>query len=166
MVSHLAKYRSLMPSLALVFEMVDLGTSPNFAGFNCMRPEALTVSQLNAERAIAWCVFLESHARRIYAINGSREQSAALSLALKLHAGEIGSEGFFTAREVYQKNWTGLQDVKQVKDGAKILADLHWIRPATSESGPEGGRRSDRYEVNPLVAGLDANEVFGCGATQ
>jgi hypothetical protein len=54
--AHLAKYRSLMPSLALIFhlvEAVDTGKSG-------------AVSKDSALKAIAWCDYLESHARRLY----------------------------------------------------------------------------------------------------
>jgi putative DNA primase/helicase len=46
LVSHLAKYRSLMPSLALLFELADGET------------ETKTVSLQHAQQAAAWCDYL------------------------------------------------------------------------------------------------------------
>ena len=54
--SHLAKYRSLMPSLALLFHLVDVVDGA---------PSG-PVSAEAARLAAAWCDFLEEHARRVY----------------------------------------------------------------------------------------------------
>jgi len=48
-----------MPSLGLLFELAD-----SFEGSVGFDGDPL-VSTLNAERAIAWCEYLESHANRI-----------------------------------------------------------------------------------------------------
>lgn len=53
---HLSKYRSLMPSLALIFHVVDLADGAK------ERDVALS----SVQKAAAWCTYLESHARRIY----------------------------------------------------------------------------------------------------
>src|SRR5262245_7616938 len=54
---HLGKYRSLMPSLALLFHLIDLAsgvsTSPR-------------ISLTSTRKAAAFCDYLESHARGIY----------------------------------------------------------------------------------------------------
>ena len=52
-----SKYRSLMPSLALISSLIDAVTGG---------PRG-PVSRAAAEQAIAWCGYLEAHARRIYA---------------------------------------------------------------------------------------------------
>src|SRR4029453_1559051 len=57
LLSHLAKYRSLMPSLALILHLID-GVDAGVGG---------PVSGAAAERAAAWCRYLEAHARRLYA---------------------------------------------------------------------------------------------------
>jgi putative DNA primase/helicase len=53
---HLSKYRSLMPSLALIFHIIDNADE--------QRERNLTLPSL--QKAAAWCAYLESHARRIY----------------------------------------------------------------------------------------------------
>jgi len=54
---HLSKYRSLMPSLALIFHAIAIADSKQAIPY---------VSLAAAEQAAAWCTYLESHARRIY----------------------------------------------------------------------------------------------------
>ncbi len=53
---HLAKYRSLMPSLALIFHIINLADGK----------KDQDVTKPCVEKAVAWCDYLESHARRIY----------------------------------------------------------------------------------------------------
>ena len=77
--SHLAKYRGLMPSLALLFELADGGAG--------------TVSLQHAKQAAAWCDYLESHARRIYSMIVSPERQAATELGRHLAAGWKSTEG-------------------------------------------------------------------------
>src|SRR5262249_21155805 len=56
LISHLSKYRSLMPSLALLFHLAEAGEGRG----------ADMVSLRQAQQAAAWCDYLESHARRVY----------------------------------------------------------------------------------------------------
>lgn len=51
--AHLTKYRSLMPSLALILNECDIGH---------LKP----VTAASARKAAAWCTYLEQHAYRIY----------------------------------------------------------------------------------------------------
>ena len=64
--SHLAKYRSLMPSLACLFELAD-----------DHHEDARTISLEHAQQAAAWCNYLESHAKRIYSCITSPQLRAA-----------------------------------------------------------------------------------------
>ena len=57
---HLGKYRSLMPSLALIFHLLDVADGKVFGN----------VTITSAQLAAAWCDYLESHARRIYHMAG------------------------------------------------------------------------------------------------
>ncbi len=56
LLQHLSKYRSLMPSLALIFHIIDIAAGKREKG----------VSLTSVHQAAAWCEYLESHARRIY----------------------------------------------------------------------------------------------------
>jgi Protein of unknown function (DUF3987) len=53
--SHLAKYRSLMPALALILHVID-GVDTGVGG---------PVSGVAAEHAAAWCRYLEAHAAAV-----------------------------------------------------------------------------------------------------
>src|SRR5262249_41476582 len=56
MAAHLAKYRSLMPALALIFHLVDSHGGDPF----------VPVTPRAALSAAAWCELLEAHALRVY----------------------------------------------------------------------------------------------------
>ncbi|HEY2476367.1 MAG TPA: DUF3987 domain-containing protein, partial [Candidatus Cybelea sp.] len=56
--SHLAKYRSLMPALALVFHLIEWAATGGACGTR--------VSERDARLAADWCAFLELHAAKVY----------------------------------------------------------------------------------------------------
>jgi len=141
LISHLSKYRSLMPSLALLFHLA--ATAGN--------GDADTVPLDSAWRAAAWCDYLESHARRVYSCIVTPQLRAARELADKIKHRKVGTEGFFSCRDVYLKGWSGLDSPEAVKQAAEVLQDAGWVRDLSAESGPFGGRPSNRYEVNPGV---------------
>lgn len=135
--SHLAKYRSLMPSLALLFELADDGVQ--------------TVSLAHAQQAAAFCEYLESHARRVYSMIISPERQAAADLGRRLAIGWRHREGTFTVRDVYQNDWRGLQTPDAVRRALQILEDCNWIRSLPSQSNSLGGRPSEHFAINPKV---------------
>lgn len=143
LVSHLSKYRSLMPSLALLFHLADAAACEANLG------EAVTLEQ--AQRAAEWCAYLESHARRIYSCIVTPQLRAASELAEKIKRRKVGAAGFFSCREVYLNGWAGLGAPEAVRRAAEVLEDSGWIREARDEARPSGGRPSHRYEVNPKV---------------
>jgi putative DNA primase/helicase len=151
LVSHLSKYRKLMPALALLFELADHATE-GFAGSEGGswgdRPE---ISLAQAQRASAWCEYLESHAHRVYSCVVTPQLRAARELAEKIRTRKVGADGFFSCREVYLKGWSGLDSPEAVKLAAEVLEDAGWVRSLAGESSPLGGRPSNRYEVNPRV---------------
>jgi putative DNA primase/helicase len=142
LVSHLSKFRSLMPALAVLFELADWAAGNGSAD---------TISLENTRRAAAWCEYLESHARRVYSCIVKPELRAAWELAGKIERRKVGVIGFFCCRDVYNNGWSGLDDPEIVKKAAEILQDAGWVRGVPIESGPKGGRPPDRYEVNPRI---------------
>jgi putative DNA primase/helicase len=142
LVSHLSKYRSLMPSVAVLFEMADWASGNG-------NPD--TVSLNNARRAAAWCEYLESHARRIYSCIVTPQMRAAHELADKIRQRRVGRDGFFSFRDVYTKGWSGLESPELVRQGAEVLQDAGWIRDVSPKPGKLGGRPSNLYQVNPRV---------------
>ena len=139
---HLSKYRSLMPSLAVLFELADL------VGDN---RDTDTVSLRHAQQAAAWCDYLESHARRIYSCVVNPQLRTARDLAHKIKRRQVGVDGAFSCRDVYLKGWSGLDSPDGVKQALEVLEDAGWVRRLFTESSPSGGRPTARYEVNPKV---------------
>jgi putative DNA primase/helicase len=147
LVSHLSKYRKLLPALALLFELADRAAS----GFDFTDAADLRVSLEHAKQAAAFCEYLESHANRIYSCVTTPQMRAARELADKIKARKIGADGFFNAREVYLKGWSGLDSPEAARSAVQVLIDAGWIREAAVEQSPSGGRPSFRYQVNPRL---------------
>jgi Protein of unknown function (DUF3987) len=113
--SHLAKYRSLVPSLALVFHLIDC-VDQGVGG---------PVSRAATERAVAWVDYLEPHAKRVYEPVVSRGKSAAASLLKKILGGQLPNP--FTMRQVRRKGWAGLTESEDITAGLDHLEELHWV---------------------------------------
>jgi hypothetical protein len=147
LLSHLAKYRSLCPSLALLFHVID-----------CIdRGLGGPVSLAATERAIAWCKFLEPHARRLYDGILDTGRSATATLAKKLEAGGLPTP--FTARDVSRKGWGGLTVMDDILAALAQLEVLHWVRAELVGATKDGGRPTVRYHVNPAIAGAGGASV-------
>ncbi len=130
MESHLAKYRKLAPGLALVCHLVDRGSGP--------------VSEHAVIRSLAWCEYLESHARRAYASVTMPKVSAAKIVLARIRKGELKPP--FGARDIYRNCWAGLSDREIVQDALDLLVDLDWLRERTIDTS---GRRRTVYDINP-----------------
>jgi putative DNA primase/helicase len=137
---HLAKYRKLLPALALVFHLIDR--------YDQLRLEPITLRAAGA--AAAWCELLEAHARRVYqsALDGDPE--AAMHLAERVKASLPNP---FTYRQVAQKGWSGLATVEDVRKAVGVLEDRNWLRVVEVPSGQTGGRPTDQIWVHPAVRG-------------
>lgn len=146
LVSHLAKYRKLIPALALIFAMID---TPDSGGI---------VGEQELVRALAWGDYLRSHAQRLYAAAVVPESAGARTLLAKIKAGKLtDTDGVlldtFTPRQVAQKCWTGLGTAEAVRKAADVLVDWDYLRAELPPTGGAGGRPSDRYRINPRVIG-------------
>ena len=142
LVSHLSKYRSLMPSLALLFELAD--SAAGLGGGE-------SISLDHTKQAASWCDYLETHARRVYSCFITPQLRASRELADKIKTRKIGETGIFSRRDVYMKGWSGLDTPEAVMMAIEVLEDSGWVRSVSAESGRLGGRPSNRYEVNPRV---------------
>jgi putative DNA primase/helicase len=132
MVSHLAKYRKLVPALALIFALVD---TPDSGG---------VIGETELTRAIAFADYLRSHAERLYSAAVRPQIADAALLLKKIRSGTLGTE--FTPRVVAQKGWTGLHTSDAVRKAADVLAEYDWVRRNVQDTG---GRPSERYLINP-----------------
>jgi Protein of unknown function (DUF3987) len=131
--AHLAKYRKLVPSLALINHLVDDGQNE--------------ISQRAMRKALAFSKYLESHARRLYGATNEPERAAALAILTKVREGEL--QDGFTVREVHQHDWSGLTDREEVQAGLKLLVELHYLATSNAAASPRGGRPTTTYTANP-----------------
>ena len=145
MESHLAKYRKLVPALALIFALIDT-------------PDAGCIGDRELVRALQWAEYLETHAARIYSAGLVPELAGAALLLRRIRSGALsnadgGPAKTFTAREVAQKGWAGLSDVDAVRKAAGVLIEANWLRSETVPSAdPRGrGRPSETYSINPAT---------------
>jgi putative DNA primase/helicase len=144
-VAHLAKYRSLMPSLACLFMLGD---------WTQERGPIPAISVRYARLAAAWCAYLESHARKVYALLMRGGMGAAQILAEKIQAGALPE--VFSPRDAYRPQWAGLKGPEEVEKAAEILIDHKWLRAEEEKKKPGGGRPSKSYRINPRVTRVGA----------
>jgi hypothetical protein len=130
--AHLAKYRSLIPSLALLIHLADHGKNP------------VCVDAI--ERACAWGEYLESHARRVYSQGLAPDDMAARALANRLLSEDLTEA--FTARDVYRCHWAGLSTREEAQKGIDVLVELGWLVEVHETTG---GRPSLKNVINPQV---------------
>jgi len=128
----LSKYRSLIPSLAILFHLADVGTGP--VGLDSLL------------RAFDWSDYLESHMRRIYGAVGNPALSAAHSFLWKIREGKV-TDGM-TLREIYLKGWTGL-DRESLPKILQILFEYGWTRLEITQPSGNGGRPTSLVRINP-----------------
>jgi putative DNA primase/helicase len=130
--SHLAKYRKLVPGLALIFHLVDVGTGP--------------VGLAELECALAWAKYLETHARRAYGSVTAAASSTAKAIIAKVRSGHLQSG--FHSHDVWRPGWSNLNDSKAVGTALAMLVDYDWLRKRKIETT---GRPAFSYLVNPKI---------------
>jgi hypothetical protein len=130
--SHLAKYRKLVPAIALINHLADGGTGP-------IPTPALA-------RALAITEYLETHASRAYGAGGMSEAATAKAILARIRKGEL--QDGFAARDLRRREWSGLTDTGQIKAGLELLADYDWVAPRMVETG---GRPRGEYAINPAA---------------
>jgi hypothetical protein len=131
--SHFAKYRSLIPALALLFHLLD-GHTDGVCD-DCL------------SRAIAFSEYLKKHANRIYASVSGHDHAATRGLAKHLLDGHL-ADGF-TCRTVVLKGWSGLATKEQAQAAIDALVEYGWLFEAEFRSG---GRPSVKYTLNPAAS--------------
>ncbi|HXA77665.1 MAG TPA: YfjI family protein [Candidatus Acidoferrales bacterium] len=139
--AHLSKYRSLMPSLAGLFELADRVVT------SVPTDDVIDISLAHAEQAVNWCTYLEAHARRTYATITSPAQLAAIELSHHISAGKVPN--IFSARTIYRKHWSQLDTSEKVSNALDVLEDAGWIRTIAEPISEAGGRPTELFEVHP-----------------
>jgi Protein of unknown function (DUF3987) len=139
MQAHLAKYRSLMPSLALLFALAD----------GCEGEVPLR----HAQQAASWCEYLKPHARRVYSAKLAPEIGAATLLAKRLREGWRDREATFSLRDVYRNEWASLSTPDEARAALVVLEDAGWVRRNSQTAGARGGRPGELWSINPRIYG-------------
>lgn len=141
--AHLAKYRSLVPTLALLIHLADEGIGP------------VTVTAL--ERAIGWARYLESHARKMYAQVTSSDILSARNLAQRILDGALGDE--FSLRDVYRRHWSALTTREEARQAVAVLMDHGWLVAVREDTA---GAPRTKFLVNPAVRISDLSQGRAC----
>ena len=130
--SHLAKYRKLVPSLALIFHLADGNGGP--------------IGEFAMIRALGWATYLESHARRVYGSGAANEAATARAIVDRIRRGDLPAA--FAGWQVWRPGWSGLADRHAVEDGLSLLVDFGYL---TVKRIATAGRDATRFSVNPKV---------------
>jgi putative DNA primase/helicase len=133
-ISHLSKYRKMVPALALINHLSEGGTGP--------------VTEDAISRALLFSEFLEAHARRVYSYAARPDFDAAKTILAKLRSGKLPIE--FTARDVYRPGWSGLTTAPEADAAIKVLIDFKWIteKPMPPDST---GRPTRLFVADPMA---------------
>ena len=127
--AHLAKFRSLVPSIALLVHLADNGEGQ--------------VSRVSLMTAIGWSQYLKAHAERFYAPALDPALAAARELERHILRGDIGPS--FTERDVYVKGWRLLD-----REGTSLSVDyLQALDRITGETLETGGRPKTIWTIHP-----------------
>lgn len=133
--THLGKYRSLMPTLALIFYLLEFaehgfvpGEVPNWA----------------AKLAVKWCYYLEAHAKKVYALLGEAKLDSAKALVKKVEEGRVKDGD--TLREIYRHNWSLLSTPKELDLATSLLKENGW---AQTQFIATGGAPTEVIRLNP-----------------
>jgi len=135
--SHLAKYRSLMPSLALLFQLIEFVDGAATNGAVSLKPTL---------QAAAWCEYLETHARRLYSSAENPAMEGARVLLDRVRKGDV-SDGDST-RSVYRRHWVKLSTSEEVNRACQVLEEFGWLR---IEAVKTSGRSTSRLRLHPSL---------------
>jgi hypothetical protein len=135
--SHLAKYRSLMPSLALIFHLIEYVDGTTEGGAVGLKPTL---------QAAAWCEYLETHATRLYSSAENPAMEAARALLERIRKGDV-SDGDST-RSVYRRHWAKLSAPEEVNSACSVLEEFGWLRVEVVKTS---GRSSSRLRLHPSL---------------
>ena len=132
--SHLAKYRSLIPSLAL---LIHIGSYDDLSG---------DIQLDSLEKAIAWGLYLKSHALRVYNLAINNSAHLGKLLLDKIKSGKLNNP--FVIRDVKRAQWHGLTSEGSVESALKILVEFGYLK---IKHTPTGVKPKIEYLVNPKI---------------
>ena len=130
--SHFAKYRSLVPGLALLFHLLN-------GHQDLVRKDSL-------QTALQFARYLKSHAKRTYCSVNGLDSAPTKALAKKLLEGKLVDD--FTQRSLLHKGWTNLSHKDTVSLAVNALVEHDWLSEHPSE---KAGRKTTIYKINPRI---------------
>ncbi len=130
--SHFAKYRKVVPALALLTHLAEGGRGD--VGFDAM------------STAIAWDAYLRTHAGRVYAAATNADAMAAQAIIKRIRKGDLPTA--FASWEVWRKGWALLSERQTVADALGLLVELGYLRQRSRETN---GRTATVFLVNPKL---------------
>jgi hypothetical protein len=138
-IAHIRKYESLVPTLALIFQIV--------LAYSVKRKKFRPVCEVTDKAlllAIEFTTFLESHAKRIF----DPTQMVSKQNAELIFERRDDLPKSFTARDISQKNWAGLGRSSELTRDALELLENHFIiwRIPTKTCG-----KTSKYKFNPKL---------------
>lgn len=148
LIEHFSKYRSLMPAVALIFHVIEqVGQGRDTLG---------PVSKRAAAVAAAITDLLEVHARRIYLPITHKQVPTVKLLAERVRNHRLPNP--FTARDLYNRNWSGLGSSDEAQPALDTLVERKWLRRVeVKHTG--GGRPTTQFHINPKIRTSRRNEV-------
>lgn len=133
--AHLAKYRKLVPALAVLIHVADWQTAP--------------VSMSALDRALSWADYLETHAARLFGAGTEADCLGAMALLKKLVCDQTVLPESFTARDVYRKGWSGLATAHAAEAACELLTGHNYLIATSHQPTEKGGRPTFFYRLNP-----------------
>ena len=140
--SHLAKYKGALPKIAALLQIVDLISVGPLSGTH-----TIDVAHLN--KAIDLLAYLETHMHRVYDCIQNPIQKAESVLSKHIKKGDLTSG--FTLRVIQRKHWKDLSKQEYIDLALETLEENGWVRKFHVKSGPEGGRPTAQWEINPAL---------------
>lgn len=137
LMSHIGKYRKLMPNLALIFHLLE-------------NSDSLAVGKVSVEAAklaIEWCEYLETHALKIYNSAIEPGMESAREILKYIKNGEI-KDGDTVRSISHARHWKHLSSNDEVKAGLEVLQDYNYVK---IEQKKTNGRPSDILRLNLLL---------------
>ncbi len=137
--SHMGKYRSLIPALALIHELILWASGrTKITG---------VVSLKSLQWAIRFADLLEAHARKFYSQIIQYDLKYAHALSKKIMAGAVPDGS--SIREIYRHHWRDLDTAQKVEKAISILEEYGWV---FVERIPTSGRPGEFVKINPKLS--------------
>ncbi len=140
--SHLAKYKGALPKIAALLQIVDLISVGPLSGTH-------TIDAAHLNKALDLLAYLETHMHRVYDCIQNPIQKAESVLSKHIKKGDLTSG--FTLRVIQRKHWKDLSQKEHIDLALETLEENGWVRKVYFKSGPEGGRPTAQWEINPAL---------------